>query len=119
MPFRRRHQKAVYWEFDSYDVNGYPVVDNPVEMDVRWEKGLSVEVTPTINPIAVSDTVWVDREVTVGSMLRQGALADLPDTPNNIREVVEYQEIPNVRGRVYERVILLKKFAGTLPTLSS
>lgn len=117
MPFRARFQKAVCWAKSSVDQFGNPTVTAPVELDVRWEKGLSREITPNINPIAVADTVWVDQEIALGSMMRYGELIDLPAVPDEIREVVDYVEIPDVKGRVRERVVLLAKYADRLPTV--
>lgn len=123
MVFRARRQLAVLWPFVSYDENGEPMVGSPQELTVRWEQGLSQEITPRTNPIAVAATVWVDREIANGSMLRIGSLADITGTGtevvtiDNILEVVDYQVIPDVKGRVFERVVLCQKYADGLPTL--
>lgn len=126
MVFRARRQLAVLWPFVSHDENGEPLVGDPVELTVRWEKGLSQEITPNTNPIAVTATIWVDREIENGSMMRIGSLDEVtgtgtgteaPPVPDEILEVVDYQEIPDIKGRVFERVVLCQKYADGLPHL--
>ena len=119
MPFGARRQKAVYWALHDWDRTGRPTVEEPEELDVRWEKGLSQEVTPNVNPEIVESTVWVNQAIELGSVFWKGALIDLPDSPTNLREVVDYQEIPDVKGRIYERVVLLGKYMDTLPTIET
>jgi len=118
MPFGRRPMKAVYWAFSGYDAYGEPTVTTPVELDVRWEQGLAEEITPNLQPTAVDATAWVDRDVTVGSMFRIEALVDTPGTADEILEVVEFQKIPDIKGRLFERVVLLRKYKDSLPTVS-
>ena len=117
MPFHARHQKAVCWSKAGIDRNGEPTVSSPIELDVRWEKGLSRQIDTEIDTISVVATVWIDQEISLGSMMWCGELVDLPDTPDNILEVVDYVEIPDIKGRNPERVVLLQKYADHLPTV--
>ena len=123
MPFNKRFQKAAYWAKSSVDRYGNPTVASPIELSVRWELGTSQEITPQTNPTAVDATVWVDREIAVGSMMRKGELSELGpgtgsvDPPDNILEVVEYIETPSVQANRFERIVLLRSFGGTLPTV--
>lgn len=117
-------QKAVLWSYAGTDRNGEPKVNVPIELSVRWEKGLSREITPNINPVAVVATVWVDRVVELGSMMRKGPMSDITGTgddvvnpPDAICEVVDYMETPDIKGRKYERVILLRSYADHLPAV--
>lgn len=119
MPFNRRRQKAVYWSFAGLDQYGNPTVNSAIELSVRWEYGIAQEIKPNTDPQAVDATVWVDREVPLGSMLRKGKLSELGavDTPDKILEVIEYQEIPSVQATMFERIVLVRRFAETLPTV--
>lgn len=117
MTLGSRKQKAVYWAFSDWDDAGNPTVSSAVELEVRWEKGISQEVTPDVNPKEVKATVWVDRDIELGSVFWLGKLADVPDSPSGIREAVEFQKIPDVKGRTYERIVLLGKYMDSLPTV--
>lgn len=119
MPLHQRKQKAVYWAFSDFGTDGEPNVSIPVELDVRWEHGLSQEINPNTTPVAVDATVWVDRSIAVHSVMYKGSLEDLPDTPDEIWEVVGYAEIPDVSGRRPERAVFVRKFADSLPTVVS
>lgn len=113
-----RNQKAVYWAFSDWDAAGNPTVVDPVELDVRWERGLSQEVTPNVNPKEVEATVWIGREIALSGVMWKGKLVDLPSPVTGVREVVEYQEIPDVKGRTFERIVLLGKYKDSLPTVA-
>lgn len=122
----RLRQKAVYWAFSSLDENGEPIVADPVELSVRWEHGLAQEITPTTNPTAVDATVWVDRDIIPGSMFRNGPMSEIEETGtgtaliddiDEILEVVEFQKVPDIKGKFFERVVLLRKYADSLPTV--
>lgn len=119
MPFARYPLKAVYWAFSSLDMHGQPTVSAATELDVRWEHGLAQEITPQTNPQSVDATVWVKQDVTVQSVMWLGALTDLPSPVTDVLEVIEFQKIPDIKGRDYERVALLRRYADSLPTVSS
>jgi|LSQX01.1.fsa_nt_gb hypothetical protein len=119
MPFARRHQKAVTWARSGYGRDGQPIVSSPTEIDVRWESGLAQEVRPVSNPIAIDVTLWTSEDLTSGSMVWLGSEDELGTAdPTEVYEVVEVQKIPDVKGRVYERVALLSRFRESLPTLA-
>ena len=112
-----RTQKAVLWTRAGFDDYGRPTVNSPIELKVRWEDGKRQDLGPLASPVAVDATVTVDREIEIGSMLRKGAKTTMPSPVDKIHEVVDYVEIPDVKGRVAERVVLLRRFAESLPTI--
>lgn len=118
MPFALYPLKAVYWELGTLDMYGQPTLNTPVELSVRWEHGLAQEILPQTNPQSVDATVWVKQDVTVGSMMWIGALTDLPTPVTDVLEIVEFQKIPDIKGRAYERAALLRRYANSLPTVS-
>lgn len=111
------HQKAVLWAYYDTDGNGEPRVSEPVEIDCRWEHVVSQMLSPQGEPIAVDGEVFVDRVIAVGSVLWKGALADLPATPTALKEVLAYVEVPDIKGRNYERSVLTRRFRESLPTV--
>lgn len=106
------YQRAVLWEPTGIGQFGNPTVAvaaSGVEICVRWEEKLSEEVGPDGTPVATPDLVFVDRVIAIGSQIRLGAKADLPSTLNNLREVIDYSEIPDIKGRCRQRTVTLRK----------
>ncbi len=111
-------QKAVMWAKNSYDANGEVTIDAAVEIDVRWETGNRESQDARGNTIAITSTAFVDRVIEVGSIMWLGAQRDVSDPPTNLRQVVDYDEIPDVKGRKFRRVVSLVKHSDELPTLA-
>ncbi len=106
-------QKAVLWAFSSYDDNGLPTVTSTgVEIKVRWEKGRHEATDSNSKPIAADGRLKVDREIAIGSELWMGELEDVPETLTNVHTVIDYQEVPDVKGRRFTRFITTKKKAS-------
>lgn len=114
-----RRQKAVLWAAtNTYDNDGVPQVSAAKELKVRWETERD-ESFPTLNEtVAYDEMAQVGEEVAVGSIMWKGKLIDLPSTPNNLRKVVHYAEIPGIKGRIQDRWVFLVKFSDTLPTIA-
>lgn len=114
---RSRYQKAVHWPLYGYDGNGEPTVSSPQEITCRWEDVTRQIMGDNGTPIAIDAEVWVDTDVAEGSMMWKGQLIDLPDPATDIMEVVGHDEIPDVKGRVSETVLYLKRYRDSLPTV--
>lgn len=105
------YELAVLWEPTGLDQFGQPTVAvaaSGVEICVRWEEKLNEEVGPESTPVSTPDVVFVDRVIAIGSQIRRGAKADLPSTLDELREVIDYSEIPDVKGRNRQRTITLR-----------
>jgi hypothetical protein len=112
-----RHQKAVLWEKVGLDNYGNPTLDaSPVEIVVRWEEGRSESIDDNGNPIGVDAQVIVAQEIPVGSIMWRGALANLPNPPTGLKQVISYNETPDIKGRVTFRKVSLVRYSETLPT---
>lgn len=112
-------EKAVLWVRTTFDEAGEPVVAEPIEIDVRWEADRREIIGPNDTPIAVTAVVMVDRNIPEGSMMWLGELADLPaEVTEGIQEVVAYSEVPDVKGREFQRTVMLAKYKGQLPTVT-
>lgn len=113
-----RHQKAVLWAASSHDDYGNPLVDAAAEITVRWVEKRTEGVGPNGEAIAIDATVVVDQEIAVGSIMWLGAKDDLPDTPTNLKQVVAYNQTPDIKGREFYRTVSLIRYSDTLPTLA-
>lgn len=71
---------AVLWPFLGYSANGEVVVEEPVEVEVRWQWKRSAMVNSEGVTVAVDAKVVVDRDVDENSLMWEGELADLSGT---------------------------------------
>ena len=112
-----RKQRSVLWAATGFDDYGEHKVNDPVEIKVRWEEKRRESVDNDGNTIAVDATVVVGREIAVGSIMWLGKKADLAVPPVNLKEVVGYGAIPDVKTRNIRRTVLLVRYSNELPTL--
>jgi len=114
-------QKAVWWSKTGQNRFNEPTTAAKVEVNVRWETGNKETVNPSNATIAIDSTVVVDRAMKIGDLLWLGALKDIatPDSSvEDLREIVNYKETPDIKGRQIRRVAELIKFGNTLPALT-
>ena len=112
------NQYAILWEASTLDEYGSKTVESPVEIKVRWEHSKGRTTDNESTTIETSIEVYVDRDIDLGSIMRLGRMVDLPDTPDNLKIVVGFDSIPDLRGKNYQRLVLLEKFSNTLPSIS-
>lgn len=113
-------QKAVLWTRAGYDKHGEIKVNAAVEIDVRWERALSQRMSEDDTPIAITATIDVDRDIAVGSLLWLGNKIDLPAVIANITNLVQvigFDSIPDIKGRVFQRSVTVKKWRDRLPPI--
>lgn len=114
-----RHQKAVYWERIGTDEQGEPIIDDPIELDVRWEKKKSQALMPQGQTISIDATIVVDRDLVEGSLIWEGGLEDIPGTSlvpeSNLLEIITFEKIPDVKGRKFRRRVGVIRFNNSLP----
>ncbi|MDB4786202.1 hypothetical protein OAG36_00560 [bacterium] len=115
-----RTQDAVLWEKNgTYTDDGRHEVIAAAAIKVRWESG-NVETLDSFgNTIAIDATVFVTQTIGVGSILWLGAIADIASPPVDLMEVQEYKNIPSLKGRHDEKVVLLRRYNNTLPDIAS
>ena len=113
------HQKAILWTANGYDDDGEHKVSAAVEVDVRWEEGRQETIDPQGNTIAIDAIVYINQEVAIGGVMWLGELADVPDTPTNLKEVVSYTQIPDIKNRNTLYAVSLMKLSNELPTIAT
>lgn len=117
---RRRHQKALLWAASATDVSdaGARKVSAAIEIDVRWED-VQTEITDSQgNVISVVAKVIVDQDVTIGSIMWLGTHETVADPPVDLKKVVAFSNIPDVKGRSFRKKVMLARFSNTLPTIA-
>ena len=115
-------QRAVLWEADGVDSYGQPKVsDVPVEVRVNWNWNVRQSSAPTTDEKSIDATACTDREVSPGSVLLLGTLADLSGTSwteedrRKLMEVVSYSEVLDLKGRFTSYDLGLRRYKGALP----
>lgn len=93
-----RRQKTVYWPFIKADVNGNPIVGNPIEIMTRWEFNKRGTRNPQETSVQYDATVDVDREIRDGSQLWLGAINDLPGNPSPLFTTKMFESVPSIKG---------------------
>ena len=112
-------QKAVVWEFSSYDSHREPRVSLPQEFSVRHELNEAEIVTEQDTNQPATSEMWVESAVASGSIVWLGTLVDLPASPTNLFEVVGCSSVPDVKGRVWEYLLTLARYKHSLPTVTT
>ena len=114
-------QDAVLWAVKTgtdIDADGNSKVSAAEGIKVRWERSVQEAVTSDATTTAISSTVFVDRVVNEGSILWLGSIKTIPSTPTPLLEVVNYSEIPDLKGRRFTRTVTLRAWGrDTLPTI--
>lgn len=115
-----RFQTAVYWPAGGYDDYGQPLRQDPVELQVRWEKDQREYTDPEGNLHMLEATVHVDRRIGIGSKMWLGSLSEWlgtgsGDSDTELMEVRVYDEIPDVKNRGIYREVGLAFYRASLP----
>lgn len=111
-------EKAAVWELSHFNAHGNPVVLAAVEIDSRWEIRRRSSINDIGEAIATHAEVMVDRELKLNSLIRRGELADVPSPPDNLYEVIDYWEVPDVKGEEIQRNVTLKRWKKAAPTIA-
>jgi hypothetical protein len=112
-------QKAALWVSRNIsDDHGEPTVSAGVEINVRWEKKTYEAITSDATPVAITGVIHVDRVIPEDSIMRLGTLASVPSPPDYLVQVVSYDEVPDVKGREYQRTVTVRKWKDDLPAIA-
>tara|TARA_R110002020_G_scaffold376130_3_gene587299 strand:+ start:23134 stop:23505 length:372 start_codon:yes stop_codon:yes gene_type:complete len=116
----RRTDKAVLWAWDgtSVDDDGEPRLEAAAEITVRWEQRTEELVRPDGSTVAIDSNVVVAQDVTEGSIMWLGALADVDVPPTDLRQVVAFNKTKNFDGSQTRRTLKLMKYGDLLPDLA-
>lgn len=111
-------QKAVLWSKNGDNTYGETKINAKIEIDSRWETTRQDTRNPERATTGFESIVYVDREIAIDSILWLGSIDDLPTTPTNLRQVKDYDEIPDIKSRNVQRFVTVVKFSNELPELA-
>lgn len=105
---------AVLWLVESRDRYNEAVYGDPEEIDTRWEWCRNDAKKADSRSVMHDAWAVVDREIAVGSRMKLGTLDDWYGTGSGeegeILEVVNYDEIPDIRGEIARREVKLRRY---------
>jgi hypothetical protein len=114
---RALNDYAVLWAAGVTDGYGRSKVLAPIEIKVRWEGSIAESTSSQDTVQSQPAEVFVDREVTIGSILWHGRLANLPESPTGLKEVTGYEVTPDIKNRFMQRTVTLTRYSDSLPTV--
>ena len=98
---------------------GKPRISSPQQLYVRWEEGISLNLSPETAKEPVTATVFTDRPVPIRSILWKGKVEELPDKNDDLHQVLVVKYTPDIKGRNIRHTLFLGKSSDTLPTAIS
>ncbi len=109
---KMRRQKAVYWSPGSINRFGRASMNDPVEIDCRWEASRVMFLNLQGEEQMSEAVVFVDRDVEVSGMLWLGVLGDAPNDPtldNDAFEISKQDKLPDLKVRRFLRTTFLSR----------
>jgi len=117
-----RYQPCVLWPFKDFDDHGMYTVGPPVDVMVRWQEVRREIRKPDGVLVSIEATALVPIPVVPNSLMWLGTVATLPAggvTADNLKQVVTYDECPDVKGRLHRRQVTLARYNGGPPNLAT
>ena len=110
---------AVLWAAGVPDGYGRYKVLAPEEIHVRWEDSLMESTDPQNTIQSQPSQIFVDKEITVGSILWHGRLEVLRSSPTNLMKVTGYDATPDLKNRFIQRTVTLIRYGDSLPDIAT
>ncbi len=116
-----RTQSCVLWPFVDFDDHGRYTVGTPIDIVVRWEETRREIRKPDGVLVAIEATAYVDRAIVPDSIMWLGTVVALPGGsifPDNLKQVVTYEDDPDIKGRTHQRTVTLARYHKGPPNLA-
>lgn len=111
------NEYATLWAYASTDNYGGITVNSPAEIVCKWEDTKSGNQNPLDSDQGYDAIVFVKSLPAMDSILTPVRLRSLPDTPTELYQVKNQSRITDIRGRVSQYKLMLKRYTKTLPTV--
>ncbi len=115
-----RHQSCVLWPFAGFDDHGRYTVGSPVDIEVRWQETQREIRKPDGVLVSIEAMALVDQNIPPNSLMWLGTVETFPidgTVPDGIKQVVSYDDVPDVKGRLHRRQVTLARYNGGPPNL--
>lgn len=113
-------QTAAMWAPNGKGADGRTRVLSPVDVSCRWQDKIETIKTAQDRMIRIHAWVAVDREVSEGSIMRLGAVGDLPDpVEDGLYYVVDSTSVPTLDNpEEVRRTVMLARYKNELPEIN-
>ena len=116
---RTRTSEVVYWPATSFNNYGEVTVGPAEDMEVRIEKTKTETLDPQGNTIGSDYLLNVPKDVAVGSLFwLDGNKESLPNPIPELFQVIDFDKVPNVKGRRFDRSVKLIRHSNKNPELT-
>lgn len=104
--------KATLRAVGAVDAYGKQTVQAAIEIDSRWELGVKTSSDALNAKEQIVGTIYVDRPIGVGSILWKGEKDSEPADPTGLVRVIEYREVPDIKGLDVVMSVLVASQSG-------
>lgn len=119
----QRNQDAVVWFKTGDDQRGEPLLAEPVELKVRYERGRSAGFMAQVEGGSYDGILVVDRPIPDGSLVYLGSMdrwlgvgsGSQMTQATLLYQTTRYEEVPDDKGREVWRECRMERFRGKLP----
>lgn len=114
-----RFQRAVLWRYIGDDEYGNPVVQEGIDITVRWEDKQIQIIGPNGQPMSLDATVESIKEIPINSILWKGSTSSIStiDEITGFMQVVTQDKTPDVKARVFRLTYGLKRYNEEFPEI--
>lgn len=115
-----RRQDATLWPAgtESTSISRKKVLAN-IAIKVRWEDKKQDALDASGETIKVDALAVVDRDIAIGSLMWLGKRANWTAATGDLKEVVSFSKIPNLKGTRFRRVVGLIRYSDDLPPIQT
>lgn len=113
---------AVYWGVASHNREGFPQLEDPVALSVRWEEDKKEIIDSNGERIQTDVTIATTQLLDMNSIMWEGSLADLADIvgtsyipQSDLYEVVVRWRAKDLLGKVTRYEYGLRRYSDSLP----
>jgi hypothetical protein len=115
-----RRQDATLWAAGTETTSiGRKKVLASVAVEVRWEDREQDALNAEGETIRVDALAVVDRDIAIGSLMWLGKRANWTATIGDLKEVVTFSKVPNLKGTRLRRVVGLIRYSDDLPPIQT
>lgn len=115
-----RRQDATLWAAGTESTStGRKKVLANTAIKVRWEDREQDALNAVGETIRVDALAVVNRDIAIGSLMWLGKRANWTATTGDLKEVVTFSKVPNLKGTRFRRTVGLVRYSDDLPPIQT
>lgn len=112
-------QRAVLWEGNGKTDLDEQKVKSPIEICCRWLTNIRDPKQAMADVLNYDARAYVDRQIPQGSILWEGSLEEMPESPTPLFQFVGRDKTPDLKAMKNRRCVYLIRYGDTLPTIEN